>query len=112
MNFLNKISSFLSSFCISYSYTIGISASIKQFFCCVLKFLVFLKFKTIYIRYALFIGQQKFVDSLELQYGHEHVKFFAPGSYEDAVIAAENEGKFVLIYLHSGDHAKSQQFCQ
>lgn len=56
-------------------------------------------------------GQKRFVDSLELTFGHEHI-VFVEGSYDDAVLKATDEAKFLFVYIHSNDHPNSEPFCQ
>ena len=54
---------------------------------------------------------QKFVDEFEVNYGHQHPQFFI-GSYQNAVAAAFQQSKFLVVYLHSPIHDDTNRFCQ
>ncbi|XP_062520864.1 FAS-associated factor 2-like [Corticium candelabrum] len=53
----------------------------------------------------------QFISTFELQYGNSHPEFFR-GSYNDALSKARRDIKFMLVYLHSQDHMRTEQFCR
>ncbi|XP_057952465.1 plant UBX domain-containing protein 10-like [Malania oleifera] len=51
-----------------------------------------------------------FLDSFEQQYGSDHPFFYAC-QFKEALKIAEDEQKFVFVYLHSPDHPFTAAFC-
>ncbi|XP_076041067.1 FAS-associated factor 2-like [Oratosquilla oratoria] len=52
-----------------------------------------------------------FVSEFEGSYGIEHPAFFQ-GSYTQALAHAKSALKFLLVYLHCGDHQDTPEFCR
>lgn len=53
---------------------------------------------------------QRFVDDFESNYGNHHPQFHI-GSYQSAVLAAFQQSKFLVVYLHSPIHDDTSKFC-
>ncbi|XP_066972094.1 FAS-associated factor 2 [Macrobrachium rosenbergii] len=52
-----------------------------------------------------------FIGEYEKEYGLQHPSFFR-GSYSQALTHAKTELKFLLVYLHCGDHQDTPGFCR
>lgn len=54
---------------------------------------------------------RRFISFYESRYGDAHPDFF-DGSYASALNAANNQIKFLLVYIHSESHRLTPQFCR
>jgi hypothetical protein len=54
---------------------------------------------------------QAFLSTFELEYGTEHPTF-VQDSYKAAVRQANNEAKYLMVYLHSAVHEDTPAFCR
>lgn len=56
-------------------------------------------------------GNRRFLAYFEDLYGREHPDFF-DGTYMAALAAAQQQLKFLLVYLHSDSHRQTEMFCR
>lgn len=52
-----------------------------------------------------------FIEYFDSEYGKEHATFI-PHPYRSAVTRAQNQAKFLLVYLHSEHHSDSAEYCR
>lgn len=54
---------------------------------------------------------QQFIQAFNARYGPSHPEFL-PVSWREAAAAAHRELKFLLVYLHCGQHEDADKFCR
>eukprot|EP01095_Lingulamoeba_sp_RSL-Kostka_P017666 TRINITY_DN9339_c0_g2_i1.p1 TRINITY_DN9339_c0_g2~~TRINITY_DN9339_c0_g2_i1.p1 ORF type:complete len:358 (-),score=114.29 TRINITY_DN9339_c0_g2_i1:115-1188(-) len=88
-----------------YNFTLNLLISLYNF-----SFGIFLG-RLDYVNHNHLIQPKNILLDLEKTYGEIHPTFFE-GKFEEAINYSKEFGRFLIVYVHSGDHENTPNFCE